>query len=125
MSKTALGRRLDSLMRKGPDAQASASPVQPIGRGLGTLLNGTDDGATTEQERAGTRASWSAAFANVPAWYFFAADILLLAIEHATVNVIPEAGHMSPFTHAAAVSGLIASHLDAVSSTADCGSSSE
>lgn len=45
-------------------------------------------------------------------------DILLRAIEHATVNVVPGAGHMSPFTHAAEVSGLVVSHLDAVASPA-------
>ena len=41
-------------------------------------------------------------------------DILSRAITHAEVRVVPRAGHMSPFTHPAAISGLIASHLDAV-----------
>ena len=48
-------------------------------------------------------------------------DILSRAIEHADVRVVPRAGHMSPFTHAPVVSGLIASHLDAVASPAGCG----
>jgi pimeloyl-ACP methyl ester carboxylesterase len=45
-------------------------------------------------------------------------DILSRTMEHAAVNVVPGAGHMSPFTHAAEVSRLVASHLDAVASPA-------
>ena len=41
-------------------------------------------------------------------------EILSRAISQADVRVVPGAGHMSPFTHTAAVSGLITSHLDAV-----------
>jgi pimeloyl-ACP methyl ester carboxylesterase len=42
-------------------------------------------------------------------------EILARAIPQAEVRGLPEAGHMSPFTHPGPVSDLLASHFDQAS----------
>jgi pimeloyl-ACP methyl ester carboxylesterase len=46
-------------------------------------------------------------------------EMLATVLPRSRIEVIPGAGHMSPFTHAAAVNAVIKGHLDATSAVSD------
>ncbi len=93
MSKPVLGRGLGNLLnghptQANPDQISSASlrlGDPAVGRGLRTLIKGNQPPGTAEELASLASGASATSSAKIPAWYFFALDLLLLTFVTLTI----------------------------------------
>jgi hypothetical protein len=93
MSKPVLGRGLGSLLNghgtETNPAPISLSPIRigdpAVSRGLRTLIKGNQQSGTPDDFAPQAAGAGATSSANIPAWYFFALDLLLLAFVTLTI----------------------------------------
>jgi hypothetical protein len=91
MSKPVLGRGLGNLLN-GHGTETNPEPISSlrvgdpaVGRGLRTLIKGNQQSGTLGEFALQTAGASAMSGANIPAWYFFALDLLLLAFVTLTI----------------------------------------